>query len=948
MTQSHYINNPLIHQNRQRNQSSSQWQQSFASDDMRPLIICRGPIRKEAIDTFEEMGISHFGLLISEKDAIVYPFALAPELRKVLDPDRVHLVPDYSGATKEERSERIRQIVGIAKNNHYNSIFAGYGFMAEDDRMVQAVEEAGLIFIGPRSSVIRQAGLKDEAKRTALNLNVSVTPGINNLTALTLLSQCADHQALADLALANELQEPAEGRPLEEQADQLLNASYQQGIDLISIDDICAQVVISAGVMLQNYPENRIRLKAIGGGGGKGQRILSAPSSFSGATLKDRVQKAVTSAPSLVRQILSEVKCSDVGDNKNILIELNIETTRHQEIQLIGNGEWCISMGARDCSLQMHEQKLLEVSVTQEALNTSIEKETERSAKDALANDLQILIAMEDEATRFGEAVELDSVSTFECIVDRGQHFFMEMNTRIQVEHRVSELCYGLRFTNPEDPNDHFDVESLLETMMLVAFHKKRLPKPERYVRKNASVEVRLNATNPALAPHAGGIINFWSKPIDEEIRDDQGIRLLNPDTNVFMKYALAGAYDSNIALLLTCGSDRLATYEQMAEILRKTKLHGKELETNLKFHYGLVHWFLSHGVNAQPTTRFIVPYLTAVGLLQKAAKDLSPESAYLKLEEFAVNQAKGDNEVITALAHTFARKRVMLLRVVRLLLDDPHMLSGWLSRNRQHFSIEHGTVTWLKNPILILMDTYHFMNMDWKEQEPASHMIWQQDKELLERAIHFYSHLDTRVTTANFRELEEALRNNTPFDGMDQTLWNSVRAAHMGYQAGMNILSMLPYLGDQAGFFGLKLNKDLSIHMPDELCDEDQQKVAKLALAPPPVASSNEILSVSGGMFYSCETPGAPAFIEKGQHFKKGGPLYIVEVMKMFTKVNAPFSGTIDQILIDGDAVIIAKGQPLFKVTPDEVFKEEDTDDTKRRIAEKTHDFLAKNHLHT
>jgi acetyl/propionyl-CoA carboxylase alpha subunit len=65
------------------------------------------------------------------------------------------------------------------------------------------------------------------------------------------------------------------------------------------------------------------------------------------------------------------VKATGVGDNKNVLIELNIEQTRHNEIQLLGNGEWCVSLGGRDCSLQMHEQKLLEVSVTQEGLRSS-------------------------------------------------------------------------------------------------------------------------------------------------------------------------------------------------------------------------------------------------------------------------------------------------------------------------------------------------------------------------------------------------------------------------------------------------------------------------------------------------------------------------------------------------------------------------------------------------
>ena len=91
----------------------------------------------------------------------------------------------------------------------------------------------------------------------------------------------------------------------------------------------------------------------------------------------------------------------------------------------------------------MHEQKLLEVSVTRESLQSAEARATQAGAADeaaVLAQDVKTLDAMEAEAARFGEAVGLDSVSTFECIVDRDQHFFMEMNTRIQVEHRVSEL----------------------------------------------------------------------------------------------------------------------------------------------------------------------------------------------------------------------------------------------------------------------------------------------------------------------------------------------------------------------------------------------------------------------------------------------------------------------------------------------------------------------------
>ena len=91
----------------------------------------------------------------------------------------------------------------------------------------------------------------------------------------------------------------------------------------------------------------------------------------------------------MVREVLNEVKATGVGDNKNVLIELNIEQTRHNEIQLLGNGEWCVSLGGRDCSLQMHEQKLLEVSVTQEGLAAAIapaEKAGRKAEVKALAD----------------------------------------------------------------------------------------------------------------------------------------------------------------------------------------------------------------------------------------------------------------------------------------------------------------------------------------------------------------------------------------------------------------------------------------------------------------------------------------------------------------------------------------------------------------------------------
>ena len=110
----------------------------------------------------------------------------------------------------------------------------------------------------------------------------------------------------------------------------------------------------------------------------------------------------------------------------------------------------------------------------------------------------------------------------------------------------------------------------------------------------------------------------------------------------------------------------------------------------------------------------------------------------------------------------------------------------------------------------------------------------------------------------------------------------------------------------------------------------------------PPPVNKADEIVSVSGGMYYAQEAPGMPCFIEEGQHFEIGDPLYIVEVMKMFNKVYAPFAGTVDKILVETDGTIVSKGQPLFKVTPDEKFVEEDPVEVKARIESNTEQYLS------
>ena len=901
----YYQNNPLIHRDRRLAGSQSAWVRSFSCEDLKPLIVCRGPIRKEAMDVYAEMGIRHFGILISEKDSIVYPRALAPELRTLTDSRRVHRVPDYSGAGKEERVERIEQIIRIAKENGYDSIFAGYGFMAEDDEFVAALENAGLNFIGPCSATQAGAGKKDEAKRTALNVNVSVTPGINNVTARTLVKKHPDREKLLALAASDgfvcDPRVLADASvPLEDLADHILYAAYARGVDLFSVEELCGQVREEAAAMFRKYPRSRVRLKAIGGGGGKGQRILGG-ALLSAPELDDAcIEAAAAEAPGLVREILGEVKANGVGDNKNVLVELNIEQTRHNEIQLLGNGEWCISLGGRDCSLQMHEQKLLELSVTREGLLAAIAKakaDGKAAEAAALVSDLGVLERMEEESERFGKAVGLDSASTFECIVDRDHHFFMEVNTRIQVEHRVTELCYRLKFTNPQDENDFFIVESLVEAMALLARHKKRLPRPERLVRFNACVEARLNATDASLSPNAGGVIRYWSKPIAGEVRDDQGISMLNPDTGQFMKYNVAGAYDSNIALLITTGNDRLDSFERLSEVIRSTTINGTNLATNLEFHFGLVNWFLGRNVNAKPTTRFVVPYLTLVGLLKEEADKLDPVYAFMQMKKRYLKRMEesfpGNPLAAKAMSQTLDRKGTLITRPMERLLADPHLLSGWLSMNTGNFRLDDGKVVWLRNPLGVLNETYEILHMSYRPHKPAADVIWSHDNELLQESLEFYRTLREHFGLARdeYFKLNALLLKEKPQGGYEPETWSQIRSAHSGYEAGLELLAMLFLIGEKVKFWDLRVEENLEITIPEHLTDLELQARMKKVLAPPPATKADEIVAACGGMYYAQEAPDMPAFVSEGMHFEKGQPLYIIEVMKMFNKISAPFA---------------------------------------------------------
>jgi len=215
--------------------AASPWLRSFSLADLKVLVVCRGPVRLEAFQVFDEIGVREYGMLLSEKDSVVYPRCLAPELRSFRFPQNVHRVPDYTGVGQEQKQKRIAEIVQIARDGGYTHIFAGYGFMAEDADFVLAIERAGIGFMGPSSSVLRRAGAKDEAKKLARGLGNAVIPGVDDASARALLVKAKDRAGLEKLAKKSDLEfrfDPKASLP--ENAETLLQLGYAQRVELVT------------------------------------------------------------------------------------------------------------------------------------------------------------------------------------------------------------------------------------------------------------------------------------------------------------------------------------------------------------------------------------------------------------------------------------------------------------------------------------------------------------------------------------------------------------------------------------------------------------------------------------------------------------------------------------------------------------------------------------------
>ena len=338
---------------------------------------------------------------------------------------------------------------------------------------------------------------------------------------------------------------------------------------------------------------------------------------------------------------------------------------------------------------------------------------------------------------------QLDSASTFECIVEGDRHYFMEVNTRIQVEHRVSELCYALRFTNPDDPNDSFDVHSLVEAMALIAKHKQRLPQTGRACSARARPSrSRLNATDRALHPAAGGVIMSWSDPIDGEIRDDQGISHQEPGHRPV--HALPPRRRLRLQHRAAAGDRRRPRDELGAARRDPAPHHASAASTSpptCEFHFGLVTWFLQPRPlgQADHEVRRPVPHpgrrARAGGAIDRPRLRLPARS---RAARTAAAAARGE-QAIAATRHVIELKETLLerpithaLRRAALPLGVAVASTGSTSRSA------NGHVVWRRNPVEVLVrDLSICSHLDDQPGEPAAHRhLGATTSELLDTAL--------------------------------------------------------------------------------------------------------------------------------------------------------------------------------------------------------------------
>ncbi|HEU0063297.1 MAG TPA: acetyl-CoA carboxylase biotin carboxylase subunit [Hyphomicrobiaceae bacterium] len=436
------------------------------------LIANRGEIALRVLRACREVGIA---------TVAVHSTADADAMHVRLADESVCIGPPPSAASYLN----IPSLLSACEITGADAIHPGYGFLSENARFAEILEEHGITFIGPTSEHIRIMGDKIEAKSTARRLGIPVVPG-------------------SDGAIRNE----TEG----------LRVAKDMGFPVL--------------------------VKAAAGGGGRGMKVARTPEDFELA----------------LRTARSEAKAA-FGDD-SVYLEKYLAKPRHIEFQVFGDGKGnAIHLGERDCSLQRRHQKILE-----EAPSPALNAEQRQHMGSIVAKAMQKL--------------KYRGAGTVEFLYEDGEFYFIEMNTRLQVEHPVTEMITGL--------------DLVIEQIRVASGSPLSLSQNE-FALSGHAIECRINAENPKTFMPSPGTITYWHPPGGLGVRVDSG---------AYQGYRIPPYYDSLIGKLIVHGKNRNECLMRLKRCLSEFVIDGiettiplfSELVQNPDIANGLydIHWLES------------------------------------------------------------------------------------------------------------------------------------------------------------------------------------------------------------------------------------------------------------------------------------------------------------------------------------------------------------------
>jgi acetyl-CoA carboxylase, biotin carboxylase subunit len=361
-------------------------------------------------------------------------------------------------------------IISAAEVTDAVAIHPGYGFLSENADFAERVEKSGFVFIGPKAETIRLMGDKVSAIKVMKKAGVPCVPGSDG--------------------------------PLGEDADE--NLKVARGI---------------------GYP---VIIKASGGGGGRGMRVVHA-------------EAALLNAISVTQQ-----EAQAAFGNPQVYMEKFLEKPRHIEFQVIGDNYGnVVHLGERDCSMQRRHQKVMEEAPAPGLTDKQRRKMGERVV----------------DACR---AVGYRNAGTLEFLYQDNEFYFIEMNTRIQVEHPVTEMITGI---------------DLVKTQLLVASGEK-LPFTQDDIEfRGHALECRINAEDARTFMPSPGLVTRWHAP------GGPGIRV---DSHIYSGYSVPPNYDSMVAKLIAWGDTREAAIARMRNALAELVVEG--IKTNTALHQEILN----------------------------------------------------------------------------------------------------------------------------------------------------------------------------------------------------------------------------------------------------------------------------------------------------------------------------------------------------------------------